>query len=620
MNEDMAATIFCFTPERVTLDELERRWRADAEEGIDHRADSYGSPFFARPTPALTPPTPCSIASVGSGLPTPPPTPPPPPERQPDCTNPHCPCRKELFAQRQQAGYYKSLHERARRREDALRAENELLKAKLRQREQQLFGRKSEATASAAAPPELPKGTSEASGNPASPTPQAPRPRGQQLGSKGHKRRDYSHLPVREEVLDLPEGQRQCSACGLPFVPFPGTEDTTVLEVEVRAHRRLCHRRRYRPACSCGCHPGIITAPAPPRVIPKSIMGVSIWVTVLLDKFHFYRPTYRLLADLSTHGLDLSLGTLTDGLQRLVPLFEPLYQKLIDRQQGQEHWHADETRWLVFIPYEDKVGHRWYLWAFCSKDVVVFVLSPWRSHDVPEDHLGPDAKGILNVDRYVAYKIMAQVKAGKIILAFCWAHVRRDFLEVARGWPKQEEWALEWVNRIGELYKRNKARLEVKDDPVAFATRDQEVRAWVRELAKNRDEELAKKDLHPARRKVLESLSEHWSGLTVFVDHPHVPMDNNRDERTLRGPVIGRKNYWGSGAEWSGELAVMMFSLFETLELNEINPRLWLTAYLNACAAAGGKAPANVEEWLPWQLSPQQRQEWSNKPEPVNSS
>ena len=52
-------------------------------------------------------------------------------------------------------------------------------------------------------------------------------------------------------------------------------------------------------------------------------------------------------------------------------------------------------------------------------------------------------------------------------------------------------------------------------------------------------------DLHPAPRKVLESLGNHWTGLTVFVEHPEVPMDNNTAERSERGPVVGRKNYYG---------------------------------------------------------------------------
>ena len=100
--------------------------------------------------------------------------------------------------------------------------------------------------------------------------------------------------------------------------------------------------------------------------------------------------------------------------------------------------------------------------------------------------------------------------------------------------------------------------------------------------------------MHPARRKVLESLRDHWTGLTVFVEHPEVPMDNNTAERSERGPVVGRKNYYGSGAVWSGRLAAMLFSLFQTLALWGFNPRLWLTAYLTACAEAGGQAPADV--------------------------
>src|SRR5262249_57145407 len=168
-----------------------------------------------------------------------------------------------------------------------------------------------------------------------------------------------------------------------------GTEDGQILEVEVRAYRRVYRRRRYRPVCRCDANKGIITAPGPDKLIPKSGVGVSIWVELLLDKYLFYRPTYRLLEDWKTHGLDLSLGTLTDGLQRLVPLFEPVYAALVEHNQGQVHWHADETRWLVFATLEGKVGHRWTLWGFHSERTVVVVLDQGRAHDVPEDHLRP---------------------------------------------------------------------------------------------------------------------------------------------------------------------------------------------------------------------------------------
>src|SRR3954471_21497924 len=404
-----------------------------------------------------------------------------PPLPQGPC--PVCPRLAQEFEPWRQAAYYKAMLDRAVAREALLQEEVASLRAQLRLREQQLFGRKADSTT-----------TAEGVARPA----HSPRPRGQQPGKPGPKRRDYSHLPAVEQVLELPPEHQRCSGCGQPLAPFPGTDDTTVLEIEVRAHRRIYRRRRYRPTCSCGRHPGIVTAPPPAKVIPKSLLGVSVWVTVLLDKFLFYRPTYRLLEDLSTQGLDLAQGTLTDGLQRLLPLFEPVHDQLVEHSQQQTLWHADETRWLVFVTWEGKVGHRWYLWVFHSADVVVFVLAPGRSHETPEEHLGPVEEGILVVDRYAAYRAMAQVKAGMIVLAFCWTHVRRDFLTVARSWPDQEAWALGWVDRIGALYECNDRRLEASDAAPLFTTRDQEVRRCVTAMEQQREAELARPELHPA--------------------------------------------------------------------------------------------------------------------------
>jgi transposase len=243
--------------------------------------------------------------------------------------------------------------------------------------------------------------------------------------------------------------------------------------------------------------------------------------------------------------------------------------------------------------------------------VVVFVLAQGRAHDVPEDYLGPDATGMMVVDRYQAYQAIAQVKQGQIVLAFCWAHVRRDFLTVARTWPEQEGWALAWVERIGEVYRRNDARRAALEEPAAFAAADGPLRVAVAALGAQGEAELAAPGLHPARRKVLESLGAHWTGLTVFVEHPEVPMDNNTAERVQRGPVVGRKNYYGRGAVWAGQLAALLFSLLQTLCLWRLNPRAWLTAYLTACAEAGGAAPADGDRFLPWNLSDQQRRCWS---------
>ena len=111
-------------------------------------------------------------------------------------------------------------------------------------------------------------------------------------------------------------------------------------------------------------------------------------------------------------------------------------------------------------------------------------------------------------------------------------------------------------------------------------------------------------------RKVLESMTVHWAGLTVFVEHPEVPLDNNAAERAERGPVVGRKNYYGSGAVWSEQLAALLFSVLETLRLWGLNAQQWLTAYLTACAEHGGQAPAELRRWLPWRMTEAERAEW----------
>jgi len=273
----------------------------------------------------------------------------------------------------------------------------------------------------------------------------------------------------------------------------------------------------------------VVTAPPPDKLIPRSCIGISLWVLILQRKFQFFQPLHRVLAELRGHGHRLPAGTITDGLRRLVPLLQPLYELLGEHNRAQKHWHGDETRWRVFVKRPDKANFIWTLWVFAAKESIVFVLDPTRAHDVPEDHFGPDAQGIMNVDRYSAYKAMAQVKAEQIILAFCWAHVRRDFLAVFTSWSELTEWAWSWVEDIGTLYHLNDQRLSLIEDAAAYAQADQRLRAQVEQIRLRCERELAEAHVHSAQSKVLTSLQEHWPGLTVFVDHPEVPMDNNHE-------------------------------------------------------------------------------------------
>jgi transposase len=534
---------------------------------------------------------------------------------------PDCPDRPLLFQARQQANYYRAMFRAAKQREATKDARIAGLEAEIRVLKQRLYGSKSESRHGVDQPktptPEDPlaeDATPAAAASPdAAATAQPRRKRGQQKDNPIPKRRDYSHLPVLTEERTLSEDQARCSCCGKPFCPGGYEEDKEIIEVEVKAYRRRIRRRRYLRTCSCPDLPTVVAASIVPRVLPHSPLGISVWVQILLDKYNYCRATHKQLDDLRGHGLDLASGTVIGGLKRLAPFFEPVYDKLKERSRQQGLWNADETRWPVFQMVAGKVGHRWYIWLFESADCCVFTLDKGRAHDVPENHFGEKARGIVVVDRYSAYKAMKHVKEGRLRLAFCWAHQRRDFLDVEKSWPKLSAWAVGWLGRIGELYKRNGERLQEKAKSRAFKQKDERLRQAVEEMHKSMEAQLQELDLHPAKRTVLASMQEHWEGLTLFVDNPQVPMDNNGSERTLRIAALCRKNYYGSGCEWSGKLAVWMFSIVATLKKHRLNVRKWLTAYLQACAAAGGKAPEDVDKWLPWNLSAQQKKDMAQQ-------
>lgn len=501
-----------------------------------------------------------------------------------------------VFQARRQANYWKAHFQRSKEREAKLQQKIQELQARIKQLEHQLFGRKSEKKDGSE--------TSSSSGG-------GRRPRGQQPDNPAPKRRSHDHLPKIEDIHDLPEDQKQCPRCGLSYQSFPGTEDSETIEIEVRAHRRVIRRKRYRPGCQCPGNSGIITAPRPPKLIPKGRYGISVWTQVLLDKFLFFRPSHRLIVDLATHGIELPPGTLAGGLQRIGPMLELIYQAIGQHCQAATHWHADETGWKVFVKVEEKPDHKRTLWVYRSSEAIFFAIALTKGAKEAEAFFGPHAEGILNADRASNYKALTAVKEGTLLLAFCWTHTRRDFINAIRGDQDEQDWAEPWLQRIGELFHLNKQRVAAwKKDPRGpkFAEHDAVLRAHIEDFRIARDEELKHEKLPAVRKRILTSLVNHWDGLMIFVDHPDVPMDNSEAERQLRGPAMGRKNYWGSGAKWAGELAERCFSLFATLLLAGINVRTWLTAFLTACAEAGGGAPAWAAQLLPWNLSPSDRQ------------
>ncbi|NGX58684.1 MAG: hypothetical protein K940chlam3_01592, partial [Chlamydiae bacterium] len=347
---------------------------------------------------------------------------------------------------------------------------------------------------------------------------------------------------------------------------------------------------------------------SPGKIVPKGSIGISAWVEILLGKFSFYNPTNRLINHLELSGIFLAPSTIIDGMRKIKNLIEPCYELICEKNRLEERWNADETGWLVHEKIEGKESSKWYIWVFKSAYTVVYKLSKSRSAETIKEHLGTDVDVILGCDRFSAYKKYAVDTEGGIDLAFCWAHVRRDFIRLGKAHDEHAEWAKQVVEvEIRELYhlhaNRKNAYLERETNPEEFEKLDNKFCQKMTAFLNRRKEELKNPDLADCKRKVNESVVEHWQGLTVVIADPETEMDNNSAERALRGPVVGRKNFWGSMMQWSGQLAVMMFTLIQTLVLWGINPKSWLTWYFEECAKNKGKPPADVKSYLPWNLS-----------------
>jgi transposase len=457
------------------------------------------------------------------------------------------------------------------------------------------------------------------------------RKRGAQPGHSGSGRHIPTNLPSIPKDIELPEAEQHCSQCGQPYRETSLTEDSS--EVDIQVHVRVIRYRRKRYERQCNCAGSrLITAPVPPKLIPKGKFSIPSWVKFLLDKYYAQVPLTRQIASLQFLGLPVCKGTLIGGFKRIKTVLDPLYEYFLAHLRTARRLHADETRWRVFAEVDGKTGDRWWLWVFLSDEVVGYVLDPFRStaaarkalsipiskeeaitlSQLPSTDDTPDPVifwfdgkpyllspnlSIISADRYIVYTLID----GRIQVAFCWVHVRRDFVDFQRAHADQPElaaWADTWIKDIAHLYQLNDARLAVRSQPTLFAQAQAKLQAAL-EKFESKCNELD--GLTLKQQKILISLKKHWTGLTLFVANPDIPMDNNVSERLLRDPACGRKIYYGSRAQWAGELAAMLFTIIQTCLLNDINPYAFLVYYFEECARLES-APTDLISFAPWVL------------------
>lgn len=459
------------------------------------------------------------------------------------------------------------------------------------------------------------------------------RGRGQARGSAGHGRRDYSHLPTREEIHDVPAGERVCPCCGADYAPF-GEETCEQIDWRVELIRIVHRRPTYRRSCRCPVR-GVLVAPPVPKAIAKGRFTTGFLARLLVEKFVLGRPVHRIVTALAHDGLDLAEGTLAGVFAACSALLAPLAAVISDRNAAAAHLHADETSWQVFAAVEGKDSHRWWCWVFVGPDTTVFTIAPSRSTKVLAQHLGihtdtddtdtlalPDAlpggrQVLLSSDFYAVYQSMGRVDGVESL--WCWAHIRRYFIRAGDAHPELAAWTAGWVARIAALYVAHTAITAAAPGSTEHTMATAQLCAALNTIDAERHAQRAHAQLlHPAAGKVLATLDREWEGLARHREYPQLPLDNNTAERALRGPVVGRKNYYGSGSVVSAQLASHVFTITATAERAGLNPLTYLRAYLQECALAGGTAPVGeaLTRFLPWAAGTDDLTAWAHDTRP----
>lgn len=478
----------------------------------------------------------------------------------------------------------------------AFRAEVERLKAIIDALQRHRFGRRSEQLDPdqfelALEEVETALAEAEHARDKASRTP-AERPRKANRGSLP------AHLERIEQIVDVEEvdGIRACPCCGGALHQI-GEDVAERLDVVPTTFRVLVTRR---PRYGCrSCESAIVQAPAPARIVEGGIPTEALIAQVLAAKYADHLPLYRQAQIYARQGVQLDRSTLADWVGRAAWYLRPLRDHILERLRRSQRLFADETTAPVLDPGRGrtKTGQ---LWAYARDDrpwggddppMVAYVYAADRKGERAEAHLG-DFSGILQVDGYGGYAALAR-RRQQISLAFCWAHVRRKFYELADTSPV----ATEVLRRVALLYAiEDEVRgLSAEQRRAVRHDRSRSIVDDLRQYLDARNRQVsAKSKLGEAIRYALT----RWDGLSCFLDDGRVDLDSNTVERSIRPLALNRKNALFAGSDEGGDNWAVIATLIENCKLSGINPHTWLTDTL---ARLANGHPANaVGELLPW--------------------
>ena len=356
---------------------------------------------------------------------------------------------------------------------------------------------------------------------------------------------------------------------------------------------------RYTYACQhCRRGDQVITTSKPPAPIDKSPFGASLLAWIISAKFERHLPTYRhqemLLEPL---GMWLSRPLLCQLLKGCARTLKPLVQRLLQEILLSYVVQADETpvRYLGGAPGKALLGYLFGYGGDADHRYLGYDFRPSRNRDGPAEVLAT-YRGVLQTDGYAVYESLVNEAPGRLRTAGCWMHARRGFDEAryTTSHPVMEE----TLARIQLLYDIEDRAKELTASE-RHALRRKESRPIVDRLFARWQE--VRSELRPTS-KLAEAIGYALNrpvALQRFFEDGRIELDTGHLERSLRGPVLGRRNYLFFGSLQGGRTAASLYSVVQSARLHRLDVTGYLTDVLRRLPALPPTDTAAIGELLP---------------------
>jgi len=384
---------------------------------------------------------------------------------------------------------------------------------------------------------------------------------------KAHPGRMKLPENIRREVIVL---QPDIDVSGLKKIGDDITEVLDLIPAELYVKQYI--RPKYVQPAGQESNT-VITASLPGRIMEKCMAGEGLLAQIVVDKYVDHLPLHRQLQRFERAGIKIAQSTINDWMKAVLTQLTALYEVHKKHVLQSGYLHADETPLKVLDDDKKNASHQGYYWVYHNSiaKLALFDYRKGRGREGPDDIL-KDFRGYLQTDGYAVYD--AFDKRQDITLMHCMAHARRKFVEALNSDKDRAAYVLELFQQLYAIERTIKddelsyhALLQLrqtKAEPILQALKEWMTAEYPKVLPKS-----------PIGQAIAYCLPR-WQKLSIYTTQPWLNIDNNPVESAIRPVAIGRKNYLFAGSHDAAQRAAMVYSLFATCRMHNINPYTWL--------------------------------------------